>query len=80
MSHPNVYKAPGQSQLRKTDTSTLEQNGPTRTRPVGRPHTAHPTERCHKGANGNWAARTCIRHLGGHNLAKLIWAPSNETA
>ena len=31
------------------------------------------------GENGKWAARTCTRHPGGHNLAKLIQAPSNET-
>ena len=36
-SHPNVHKAPGQSQLRKTDTSTLERNDPTRTCLVERP-------------------------------------------
>ena len=38
--HPNVHKALEWSQLSKTDTGALERNGPTRTRPVGRPHTA----------------------------------------
>ena len=41
---------------------------------------ARPTERCHKGENGKWATQTCTRHLGGHNLAKLIRVPLNETA
>ena len=40
----------------------------------------HPIERCHKGENGKQATQTCTRHPGGHNLAKLIWAPSNEMA
>ena len=37
--HLNMHKALRWSQLRKTDTGTLEQNGPTRTHLVGRPHT-----------------------------------------
>ena len=41
MGYPNVNTALGWShELRKTDTGTLERNGPNRTRPVGRPHTA----------------------------------------
>ena len=39
----------------------------------------HPTKRCHKGENGKRATRTCTRHSGGHNLAKLIRAPANKT-
>ena len=39
MGCPNIHKAPGQSQLSKTDTGTLERNGPTRTRLIGKPHT-----------------------------------------
>ena len=39
MSHKNVHKALGRSQLRKTDTGALERNSSTRTRPVGQPHT-----------------------------------------
>ena len=38
MGWQNVHKAPGQSQLNKTDTGGLERNDPTQTRPVGRPH------------------------------------------
>ena len=41
-------------------------------------NTAHPTEQCHKGENGKWATQMSTRHSGGHHLAKLIWAPSNE--
>ena len=39
MGRLNVHKAPGQSQLSKTDMGTLEQNGPTSTCLVGRRHT-----------------------------------------
>ena len=39
MGRLNLHKAPGRSQLSKTDMGTLERNGPTRTRPVGQPHT-----------------------------------------
>ena len=39
MGHRNMHKAPGHSQLRKTDTGALERNVLTRTRPVRRPHT-----------------------------------------
>ena len=34
MGHLNMHKAPEWSQLSKTDTGTLEQNGPTRMHPV----------------------------------------------
>ena len=40
MGHPNVHKALEQSQLSKTDTGTLEKNGPNRMRLVGQPHMA----------------------------------------
>ena len=39
----------------------------------------HPKKRCHKGENNKRATRMCTRHPGGHNLAKLIRAPSNES-
>ena len=38
MGRPNMHKAPGRSQLSKTDTGALERNELNRTRPVGRPH------------------------------------------
>ena len=79
-SHPNVHKAPERSQPSITNMGALERNGPTRTCLAGRPRTARLTERCHKGANRKWATQMCTRHLGGHNLAKLIRVPSNETA
>ena len=41
MGQTSVHKAPGRSQLSKTDTGSLERNSPTGTRPIGRrPHTA----------------------------------------
>ena len=54
--HPNVHKAPEQSQLSKTNTGALERNDPTRPKRAQsgdftRRDTAHPTERCQKGAN-----------------------------
>ena len=81
----NVHKGLGRSQLSKTDTGTLERNSSTRpecTRSIDltRCDTACPTERCHKGENSKWATQTCTRDPGGHNLAKLIWALSNEMA
>ena len=70
MGHRNMHKlALGGSQLSKTDTGDLT-----------RRDTAHPTERCHKGENDKRVTRTCTRHSGGHNLAKLIWVSSNKTA
>ena len=80
----NVHKAPGQSQLSKTDTGALERNGPTRPEharsgDLTQRDTSCPTERRHKGANGKWVAQTCTRHPSGHNLEKMIRAPSNET-
>ena len=85
MSHPNVHKAPRQSQLSKTDMSALERNGPTRPEcawsgDLTRCDMTHPNERCHKGANGKRATQMCTRHSGGQNLAKLIREPSNEMA
>ena len=85
MGCPNMHKALGQSQLSKTDTGALERNGLTRLErarlgDLTWHDTTHPTERCHKGENEKRAARTCIRHAGGHNLAKLMCAPSNEMA
>ena len=81
--HLNMQKAPGQSQLRKTDTGALERNGPTGperawSRELTWCDMARPTELYHIGANGKWAARTCTMHLGGQNLAKLIRAPLKE--
>ena len=40
---------------------------------------ARPTKWTHMGAHGKWAARTCKRHLGDHNLANLTRAPSGQT-
>ena len=84
MGRPNVRKAPGWSQLRKIDTGALKGNGLTQPKCTRSSNltwrgTTHPTKQCHKGENGKWAARTCTRHLGDHNLEKLIRAPSNET-
>ena len=42
--------------------------------------TVYPNKRCHKGSNGKRATRTRTRHPSGHNLAKPIQVPSNETA
>ena len=36
------------------------------------------TERRHKGSTRKWATRMCTGHPCGHNLANLIWPPSNE--
>ena len=79
----NVHKAPEQSQLSKTDTGALERNSQTRLErarsgDLTRHETARPIEQCHKGDNGKRATPTCTRHPVGHNLAKLISAPSNE--
>ena len=84
MGHLNMHKAPRRSQLSKADTGALERNNMTRPEcawsgVLTRRNTTRPNERFHKGENGKWAARTCTRHPDGHNLAKLIWAPSNET-
>ena len=76
---PDVHKAPGRSQLSKSDTGALRPNGPTRTDALTRCHTARPTEQTHMGANGKRVARTCTRHPGGRNLANLIRAPSAQT-
>ena len=83
MGHSNVHKAPRQSQLSKTDTGALELNGLTRPElaesgDLTRRDTTHPNEQCHKGENGKRATQMCTRHPGGHKLAKLIRAPSNE--
>jgi len=134
MGRPNVHKAPGCSQLSKTDTGSLQRNGMTRTRLVRRPHTArhdapdrtmphgrkwqtrrpnlhkaprrsqlsknlyrHPRKKwldpnmpgratshgspdrtMPQGAKRKQATRTCTRHSGSHNLAKLIWVPSKK--
>ena len=43
MGYPNMYMAPGWSQISKTDTGALELNDPTRTCLVGKP----PTMRHH---------------------------------
>ena len=80
----NMYKAPVQSQIRKNYIGTLERNSSTqhkcaRSSDLTRCDMARPTEPCLKGENGKWATRTCTRHPGGHNLAKLIWVPLNET-
>ena len=83
-----MTRAPSQQTARpdpngRRRTKRPDPNGRPRTKrpdPTGRPHTARPTERWHKRANGKRAARTCTRHPGGHNLAKMIRAPSHETA
>ena len=85
MGHRNMHKAAEWSQLSKIDMGTLERNGPTRPEHtwsgnLTRRDMVHPTEWCHKGENDKRATRTCTRHPGGHNLAKLIRAPSNEAA
>jgi len=41
--------------------------------------TLRPTKWTHKGENGKRPTQTCIRHPCGHNLANLIWAPSQGT-
>ena len=76
MGRSSVQKAPGQSQLIKTDTSAIERNGltrPERARSGGLTwrNRAHLNEQCHKGENGKRAARTCTRHPGGYSLANV---------
>ena len=58
--HPNVHKAPWQSQPSKTDMGTLERNGPTQPEHtqsgnLTQQDTTRLTERCHKGENGKRA-------------------------
>ena len=78
-----MQKAPKQSKLSKNNMGALEENNQTKRTQLGdltrRDMTRLIEQICHKGANRKWAARTCTRHPSGHNLAKLIRAPSNET-
>ena len=75
----NVHKALGWSQITKSNMGALEPNDLNRTDALIWHDIVCPPERMLMGENGKWATRTCTRHPGGHNLAKLIRAPLNET-
>lgn len=74
----NVHKELGWSQLSKFDMTALKWNDTTKTNFIECAHTAHPNEQRHKVGNGKWASQMCTRHLGGHNLANLLYSSSNE--
>ena len=73
MGHLNMHKGPRWSQLSKTDTGALEQNGPTRMRPVGRPRTARhgtPDRMMPQGSKQKTGRSNMYKALGQSQLSK----------